>query len=151
MSSSLSFRIGIAPNAHLEVALDAQPEVAGKHDEAAWLAATVKVSAGAFSDAYPATLDSAAFVLFRDGLRKLHETLSGSAAFCPIEPWLLIDIEGDGKGHIRAKCVARDDPGWGNALTFELSLDQTELPDIIRGLNAICDVWNVAKPRARLP
>jgi hypothetical protein len=39
--------------------------------------------------------------------------------------------------------VAVDEPGIGNRLTFGLDFDQTELPEILRGLDAICVAFPV--------
>ena len=46
---------------------------------------------------------------------------------------------GGRKGHFHAECEAMDQPGTGNRLAFKIDFDQTELPDILRGLDAICD------------
>jgi hypothetical protein len=37
----------------------------------------------------------------------------------------------------------RGQPGIGNRLTFGLDFDQTELPEILRGLDAICAAFPV--------
>jgi hypothetical protein len=60
-----------------------------------------------------------------------------------MEGWLKIDIEGDGKGHFHAACVALDQPGIGSKLAFGVDFDQTELPEILRGLDAICETFPV--------
>ena len=60
-----------------------------------------------------------------------------------MEEWLSIDIAGDGKGHFRADCVAVDMPGTGNRLTFEIEFDQTDLPEIHGGLDAISRAFPV--------
>lgn len=60
-----------------------------------------------------------------------------------MEEWLSIDIAGDGKGHFRADCVAVDMPGTGNRLTFEIEFDQTDLPEILGGLDAISRAFPV--------
>jgi hypothetical protein len=54
-----------------------------------------------------------------------------------MEEWLVIHVEGDGRGHFTAKCEARDTPGRGNKLTFELAFDQTELPSMLRELDEL--------------
>lgn len=60
-----------------------------------------------------------------------------------MEDWLRIDIDGDGKGHFRAVCEATDMPGTGNRLTFELELEQTDLPALIRALDQVCAAFPV--------
>ncbi len=104
---------------------------------------TVEVAAGAFRGQFDAEFWTDQFVHFRDQLLPLYEKLVGRAKFDPLEDWLSIEIEGDGKGHFRAKCIARDYPGIGNRLTFEIAFDQTELPAILRGPNAICEAFPV--------
>ena len=84
---------------------------------------------------------------FRSELGTLYETLSGRAAFSSVEPALTIDIEGDGKGHMRARCEADDNPGIGNRLTFEIDFDQTDVPSILRQLDACCSAYPVIGKR----
>jgi hypothetical protein len=59
-----------------------------------------------------------------------------------MEKWLMIDIGGDGKGHFHAACVAVD-VRTADRLTFGLDFDQTELPEILRGLDAVCEAFPV--------
>jgi hypothetical protein len=76
-----------------------------------------------------------------------------------MEHWLRVNIQGDGRGHFLGKCEARDQPGTGNTLRFELTFDQTELPPILIALDesfepsrskATRDRENIEAPR-RLP
>jgi hypothetical protein len=108
-----------------------------------WVCANVKVEARAFRGEFEAQLRTQDFVRFRDALHVLYETLKGGAKFETIEGWLTIDIQSDGKGHFHAACLAVDQPGIGNRLTFGLDFDQTELPEILRGLDAICTAFPV--------
>jgi hypothetical protein len=102
-----------------------------------WICTTITLAAGAFRAEVEAQLRAEDFVRFRDRLRPLHAKLVGRAKFDTMEEWLSIDVEGDGKGHFRADCVAVDTPGTGNRLTFAIELDQTDLPEILKGLDAI--------------
>jgi len=102
-----------------------------------WLYADVTIVVGGFRGSYEALLRSDEFARFRDALRGLHENLKGTATFETMEHWLVIHVEGDGRGHFTAKCEARDQPGVGNKLTFELSFDQTELPAMLRDLEEL--------------
>ncbi len=108
-----------------------------------WVYATVKVAARAFRGEFEAQFRAEEFVLFRDKIHVLYETLKGGAKFETMEGWLAIDIQGDGKGHFHAACMAVDEPGIGNRLTFGLDFDQTEVPEILRGLDAICAAFPV--------
>jgi hypothetical protein len=52
------------------------------------------------------------------------------------------NIVGDGKGHFHAACVAVD--MWaGDRLTFGIDFVQTELPEILLGLDAVCEAFPV--------
>jgi len=114
-----------------------------------WVYATIRIAARAFRGEFEAQLRTDEFVGFRDRLRPLQQKLDGAAKFETMEGWLSVDIEGDGKGHFHAACEAVDRPGLGNRLTFGLDFDQTELPEILRGLDAVCAAFPVVgKPWA---
>ena len=54
-------------------------------------------------------------------------------------------MDGDGKGHFRATCRATDPVGVGNTLSFAIEFDQTELPEILEGLDGVCDAFPVVR------
>jgi len=105
--------------------------------------ATIQIRAGAFRGEYEALLRTNELASFRDQLATLHAALNGSATFETMEQWLRVDIQGDGRGHFLAKCEARDQPGVGNTLRFELSFDQTELPPVLAALNEVVRAFPV--------
>jgi hypothetical protein len=100
-----------------------------------WVYATIR--AGAFRGEYEALLRTDELTSFRDQLATLHTALNGSATFETMEHWLRVDVQGDGRGHFLAKCEARDQPGVGNTLRFELTFDQTELPPMLTALDEV--------------
>lgn len=102
-----------------------------------WLDAEITLRVGAFQAAYEAQLRTEELGRFRDALRRLYEDLTGEAAFESMERWLRLQMVGDGRGHITVTGEAMDAPGMGNRLTFQLELDQTELPEMLRALDAI--------------
>jgi hypothetical protein len=102
-----------------------------------WIACAINVKAGAFRGQVDADLRAEDFVRFRDGLRRLYDELAGNATFATMEDWLAIDVRVDGRGHFEARCELRDDPGMGNLLTFSISFDQTQLPTVLRDLDAV--------------
>ena len=106
-----------------------------------WVETTVVVAAGAFRGEFRAALRVEDFARFRDEVRVLYESLAGHARFGTMEEWIAVEIEGDGKGLLRAECSVLDEPGIGNRLTFTLSLDQTDLPEMLRSLDAICGAF----------
>jgi len=140
-----SFRIGRS-NAHVSVSVSPSrrefPELADYWD-GNWVYATISIVAGGFRGEFEAQLRTEEFVRFRDELGPLHNSLVGRAKFDTMEEWLSIDIAGDGKGHFHADCVAIDMPGTGNRLTFGIDFDQTDLPEILGGLNAITKAFPV--------
>jgi hypothetical protein len=70
-------------------------------------------------------------------LKLLYNDLSHSFEFTTLEQQLSLRFQGDGIGHVKIKGEARDEPGNGNVLLFELFTDQTELPGLI---NQVSDV-----------
>ena len=98
----------------------------------------VHAAAGAFAGAFRTDIVSGDFVRFRDGLRVLHERLSGTATLTgDYERMLQIEITGDGRGHMTAACHVTDDPAFGARLQFTIAFDQTEMPAILRGLDSV--------------
>jgi hypothetical protein len=144
MEDPVGFRVGRSNRAHLIVSVSRRenPEATDYWD-GNWLIAAVTVTAGGFRGCFDAQLRSDEFVRFRDQLRPLYEKLVGRAVFDPTEPWLRIEIEGDGKGHFHATCRATDQVGLGNTLSFTVDFDQTELPEILNGLEAVCSAFPV--------
>jgi hypothetical protein len=108
-----------------------------------WIGCTIDVRAGGFRGSVNADLRTEEFVSFRDALRDLYDRLAGEAMFETMEHWLTIKIVGDGRGHFEAKCELRDDPGMGNRLEFALAFDQTDLPPVLRDLDAIVAAFPV--------
>jgi hypothetical protein len=108
-----------------------------------WVYATIRIRAGAFRGEYEALLRTDELASFRDQLGTLHAALNGSATFETMEHWLRVDIQGDGRGHFLAKCEARDQPGIGNTLRFELTFDQTELPPALTALDEVIRAFPV--------
>jgi hypothetical protein len=144
VDAPLAFRIGGSNRAHVIVS-PSRREWPGATDywDGNWVYATVTVVAGLFRGSFEAQLRAEEFLRFRDQLRPLYEKLTGRAVFDPMEPWLRIEVEGDGKGHFHASCKADDQPGIGNKLAFGIDFDQTELPVILKGLDAICEAFPV--------
>jgi hypothetical protein len=144
VDDSPALRIGRLSGTHIIVrpTRRANPE-ARDYWDGNCLYATIDIAAGAFRGDFEALIYAWEFVRFRDQLRPLHVKLVGGAAFDTMEGWLKVEIEGDGKGHFRAACVAFDQPGVGNRLTFGIDFDQTELPEVLHGLDAICEAFPV--------
>jgi hypothetical protein len=105
-----------------------------------WVDASVRIRAGAFRVEYEAQFRMTEFEAFRQQLALLHDRLEGEALFDSLEHWLEIRVVGDSKGHLSAKCIARDSCGgadMANTLHFDLSFDQTETPPMLNALDEI--------------
>jgi hypothetical protein len=108
-----------------------------------WIDSKVTLRVGGFTGAYDAQFRVDEFASFRDQLRPLYEALRGEARFESMETSLKILVTGDGLGHLAAECVACDQPGTGNRLSFELAFDQTELQVVLGDLEALLRVFPV--------
>jgi hypothetical protein len=103
----------------------------------------LSVRAGGFRGTVAADLRTEEFVLFRDSVRRVHAELRGEAVFQTMEGWLEIHLIGDGVGHFKIEGEVRDSPGTGNTLTFHLSCDQSDLPKVLRDLDALVAAFPV--------
>ena len=115
-------------------------EVEGANSDG-WLPSLVRVQAGAFKGEYPCYLDIWGFARFSQEVKDLYENLNGTATFTTYEGQLEIVMVGDGLGHISVKVQAVDYAGTGNKLSFQLGIDQTNLPSLMTELNLIVDAY----------
>jgi hypothetical protein len=107
-----------------------------------WLPSQITVRVGAFHGEFPSNLDVWAFSRFASELKMLYESLKGTASFSSYDGQLELTLTGDGLGHVMVTGEAMDYAGIGNKLTFRLAtLDQTELPALLRDLNAISTTY----------
>jgi hypothetical protein len=102
-----------------------------------WLNCRVTVTAGGFRGEYVASLRSNEFVAFRRDLEKLYEVLHGQGGFHSMEEWVELQVIGDGRGHFRGTCRLRDEAGIGNLLECALEFDQSDIPEMLKGLRRI--------------
>ena len=115
----------------------------GEYHDDNWLNVVVSVNAGAFSGEFSAAFVTDEFVTFRSQVQTLYQTLKGTATFRTIEGQLALTLVGDGRGHVNVKGEARDQPGVGNNLSFELAIDQTQLASALRDLDQIIEAFPV--------
>jgi len=106
-----------------------------------WLPARIEIAVGAFGGSYKSDLTSMAFSRFAAELRELYRTVSGSAVFTDYEGQLEMQLACDIRGHIRLKGQAMDFAGTGNRLAFELNLDQTNIPPILKSLESFLEEY----------
>jgi hypothetical protein len=135
------FRIGNSETGHLAVRVERRDhEGATDFWDGNWLVAKVTVAAGGFRGELAGSLRADEFVRLRDQLRLLFDDLAGTASFKTMEDWLMIEVVGDGKGHFHAICIVVHVP-TANRLAFGIDFDQTELPAIVGGLDAVCEAF----------
>jgi hypothetical protein len=108
-----------------------------------WINCRVEVRSGAFAGAIDASLRAEAFASFRDQLRELTKTLKGNASFIPMEPWVTINLKGDCRHELEALCLVRDQLSGGNVLHATIKLQASFLPEILAGLDRICEAFPV--------
>lgn len=108
-----------------------------------WLNARVTLSVGGFKGLLGGYLRPEEFLRFREEIATLNNNLSGKASFSTMEEWFSIKLTGDGKGHLILKGQVRDRPGSENTLNFTIELDQTFLPEILKGLDKTINIFPV--------
>lgn len=106
-----------------------------------WIKSKLTLNAGGFSGRFDCDIMTTDFERFKEQLSELYEKLEGTAIFETREDQVAIRIEGDGIGHFQADCMVMDFPGTGNKLEFELTFDQTFIPDLLRQLKAITQTF----------
>jgi hypothetical protein len=99
-----------------------------------WFHANVSVQSAVWSGKLHAEFMAGELRQFGLEIEKLHKDLGGRVELRPIEPFLEMAFEGDGRGHISVSGTACDRLGAGTRLVFEFELDQTQLPSIAKAL-----------------
>lgn len=95
------------------------------------------VKGGAFGGQYKADLFTFEFEKLKQDLRRVYKNLSGGFSFRTTEHELELKVQGDGNGHFTVDCTAIDHPTWGSHLSFQIAIDQSYIPDLVRQLNDI--------------
>ncbi len=112
--------------------------------ESNWLevAAEVDLPGQAWVRATGPFLMTSELAVFLTELRRMNETLTGTADLHPLEPNLRVHLECGPTGQILTEIeLTPDHPTQTH--TFELQLDQTYLPGIIRQLETILERFSV--------
>jgi len=114
-----------------------------------WLHVTAQCArAGAIVAASGPILDAADLQRFRDGLAAIHETLSGEAELSGAEPHIRVRVAvNEGRGELRIRVELTPDPD-DQGHWFEYAVDQSYLPETIRQLDAVLELFPV---RGRAP
>jgi hypothetical protein len=108
-----------------------------------WLNVKVRLTVGGFGGMFNGQLRANELESFYVELVKLYKSLSGKASLSTMERWLLLEINGDGKGHLTLNGDIMDEPGVGNILKFKLELDQTFIPEVLSVLEKVTKAFPV--------
>lgn len=152
MGDVVTLAIGLTSGDHLKLTPVARAyPTATDYWDGNWLRVGVSACAGAFQGRQEALLRTDEFARFRAELSVLHETLLGEAVFSSLERWVEVRLVGDGMGHVAVAIEIRDQPGLGNSLRFGegISIDQTDLPRLIDGVDEVLRVFPVIGDPAR--
>ena len=104
--------------------------------------------AGAIVAASGPILDAADLQRFRDGLAAIHESPVGEGRLSGAEPHIRVRVAAsDGRGELRVRVELTPDPDY-QGHWFEYAVDQSYLPETIRQLDAVLELFPV---RGRAP
>lgn len=81
----------------------------------------------------------------RQQLEYLYRNLKGRAEFQTLEGDITIGFTGDGLGHFTTECRVVDFLGSASVLNTEIIFDQTFIPDLIRQLDMILELYPLIK------
>jgi hypothetical protein len=108
-----------------------------------WIKTRITIRAGVFNGQYIADFLTTDFELLKRDLKKLYKDLNGAAKFEPREGQLKLNFLADGLGHFEIKCIAQEEISFGARISFELHIDQTELPRLIYELDKITKAFPI--------
>lgn len=131
------FNLFVSDSEFLQIHIVSYPEESKQWPYEDWIVVNIRLGAGGFQGSFAAYFESRDFVQLRADLERLYKNLNGFASFEPTEEQLVMRIEGDGKGHFEAQCVAIDRAGDGNELSFTLQFDQTYIPRMLNDLDKV--------------
>jgi hypothetical protein len=129
------FRIGRTDSRYLSLRILGRAYHDRDDWEANWLIAEVEIGAGGFRGRFGANFLAGEVSSLRHDLSRLYAFDSREAAFNAYDGQLAIQFKGDGLGNFTAECDALDE--GSSRLIFSLSFDQTEIPAILKGLDAV--------------
>ena len=107
-----------------------------EHTPDGWLRGVAEISAGPWSGEIPIEFFLNELSRFAAEIDKLYENLIGPARLDPLDPYLTLEMKGDGRRHIFVHGKAPANSAMETYLTFCLELEQTQLPMIAKSLRA---------------
>lgn len=140
----MQFTIGGREHERLTVGVlgYSRPEATNASD-GNWLDCRVSIAAGGFRGSVTCSLRAEDSAAFEVGLQKLEEHPRASAEFRTTEEQLSLLFTGDGLGHFEIRGEVVDQPGSGNSLRWRQEVDQTQLADTLKQVQAITACWPV--------
>lgn len=103
-----------------------------------WLVGILRGAGGPFRGSQTFTIESQELEELKTKFAQLSEDLATNFEFEPIEPYLQLQVTGDGRGKFRASCQLNAEPLLvGAALKYEIEVDKREIHRIVAGLGAV--------------
>jgi len=134
-----NFRIGRTDTEYVSVRIVGRTKNVQENWEVNLMDVEVELAVGGFKGLFGAKLARGHLASLRDELAQLHSSDLRELAFEPyLSPYnsnLIFRIKGDGLGNFTADFDVADEPG--NQLEFRLLFDQTEIPEMLNGLDAM--------------
>ena len=115
-------------------------DLQGKED----LDAKITIKACTFHGQYSAEFMSMDFFTFRQQLVSLIYDLGKTATFKGIEGYLKIDVDIEPDGYINVRIKACDVPGIGGELSFGISLEKSDIENLVQQLDNILELYPVS-------
>jgi hypothetical protein len=120
--------IGQSTSDHVTIERISAPNIEG------WSHASVSIQSAVWTGKLRAVFMAGELRRFGAEIEKLYLELKGKAELRPMDGFLEMTFEGDGRGHVLVTGTACHQNGAGTRLEFEFELDQTQLPNIARAL-----------------
>jgi hypothetical protein len=133
------FRIGRTETEYISIRIVGRTNPVRENWEVNLVDVDVELAVGGFKGLFVTKLALGHLTSLRNELAQLHSSDLRELAFEPyLSPYnsnLIFKIKGDGLGNFNADFDVADEPG--NQLEFRLSFDQTEIPEMLNGLDAM--------------
>lgn len=127
--------IGKTDSDHIVIHILGRSSFNRGHCGGVFLSAEIEISAGSFWGQVGANLSANELSVFGTDLARLYSFDSRGCDFRACDGSLSLKIDGDGLGNFGADCDAAD--GGGNTLSFQLTFDQTQIPEMVRKLSEV--------------
>jgi hypothetical protein len=129
MSENGKVLIGTEGSDHVSITLR------GRRSFEGWSGAEVEIQCDSWIGHARACFMKGELARFAKDIRRLHSSLSGTAVLQPLEPNIVLELTGDGKGRITVEGEAQNNFASGTKLIFRFKIDQTFLRPIAAALD----------------